>query len=118
MGFYPLQSKLVSHCQHSKKGANYAYLYLINKIHRASKNIKNDKKNRETSFKNAEKMGLKIIGFYALMGEYDALILFEGPNDEAAVTAVLAASAMGDIRTTTLKAFTSEEFDKILDKLP
>ena len=52
------------------------------------------------------------------MGEYDLVVITECSNDETAVASSLAASMDGNIRTTTLRAFTKEEFGEILKKLP
>jgi len=40
------------------------------------------------------------------------------PNDEAALTLALAMGSEGNVRTTTMKAFTKEEFAEIIKKLP
>ncbi len=52
------------------------------------------------------------------MGEYDYVGIGELPNDETAVTLALAFGSQGNVRTTTLKAFTKEEFAEIVKKLP
>ena len=56
--------------------------------------------------------------FYSVMGEYDYVGIGELPNDETAVALALAMGSRGNVRTTTLKAFTKEEFAKIVKKLP
>jgi len=52
------------------------------------------------------------------MGEYDYVGIGEVPNDETAVALALALGSQGNARTTTLKAFTKEEFAEIVKKLP
>jgi len=63
-------------------------------------------------------MGAKITGLYMVMGEYDGIVISECPSDEAALAGALAASSDGNIRTTTLRAFTPKEFADIVNKLP
>ena len=58
------------------------------------------------------------MGFYSVMGEYDYVGIGEAPSDEVAMTFMLAQGAAGNVRTTTLKAFTKEEFVEIVKKLP
>jgi uncharacterized protein with GYD domain len=82
------------------------------------KNIKDSPQRIEEAFKGWEALGGKVIGFYAVLGEYDYVAIGEAPNDEVAVTAALALAAQGNVRTTTLKAFTKEEFAEIVKKLP
>jgi len=52
------------------------------------------------------------------MGEYDYVGIGECPNDETAIALALAGGSQGNVRTTTLKAFTKDEFAEIVKKLP
>ena len=45
-------------------------------------------------------------------------LVFEAPNDETAASVLLAADMLGNIRTQTMRAFTSSEMKMILDKAP
>ena len=62
--------------------------------------------------------GGRWIAFYMLMGEYDLMVISEAPNDEAYTTAMLAIAALGNVRSTTLKAFTEEEYRRIIAAIP
>ena len=68
--------------------------------------------------KMLESMGGKLVGFYTVMGEYDYVGIGELPSDEAALLFSLALSKQGNVRTTTLRAFTPPEFAETLKKLP
>ena len=59
----------------------------------------------------------KIHGWYLTMGKYDAMLISEFPNDEAA-RFMLSTGVMGNITTHTLKAFTEAEYRKIVASLP
>ena len=72
----------------------------------------------EEAVKEYEAMGGKVIGVYAVMGEYDMVAIGEIPNDMAAMTFALALGSRGNVRSTTLKAFTKEEFAGMIKKLP
>jgi uncharacterized protein with GYD domain len=63
-------------------------------------------------------MGRKVLGFYLTMGECDYVSFGEAPNDEVATTFALALGSQGNVRTTSLKAFTTEEFAEMVKKLP
>ena len=52
------------------------------------------------------------------MGEYDYVGIAEAPNDEVAMTFMLGLGSAGNVRTTTLKAFTTEQFAEMVNKLP
>lgn len=94
------------------------YISLIKLTDQGGKDIKETLKDQEQALKMGEKMGNKFLGVYTVMGEYDVVVIYESPNDEAALTGLLAASASGNIRTTTMRAFTQEEFGEIVKKLP
>ncbi len=52
------------------------------------------------------------------MGEYDAIGKVELPDDYAAATVAMSLGKLGNVRTTTLKAFNEAEMKKIVEKLP
>jgi uncharacterized protein with GYD domain len=56
----------------------------------------------------------KVLGFYMTMGEYDCVGIFETPNDESIMTALLSLGPAGNVRTTTMKAFTPNEFAEMM----
>src|SRR5438128_3299096 len=62
--------------------------------------------------------GVSIKQMYWTLGEYDQVCVFEAPNDETAASVLLAADILGNIRTQTLRAFTADEMEKILAKVP
>jgi uncharacterized protein with GYD domain len=52
------------------------------------------------------------------MGAYDLATIVEAPNDEAIAKFALAVASLGNVRTTTLKAFPEDEYRKIIAALP
>jgi uncharacterized protein with GYD domain len=58
-----------------------------------------------------------MICFYAVMGEYDYIAVGEAPNDEVATTFSLALTSLGNVKTTTLRAFSKEQFAEMVKKL-
>jgi uncharacterized protein with GYD domain len=94
------------------------YIVLYKLTDQGIKNIKEAPQRIEEGFKGMEAMGGKVVGFYSVMGEYDYVGIGEAPSDEVAMTFMLAQGSAGNVRTTTLKAFTKEEFAEIVKKLP
>ena len=77
-----------------------------------------DTTKRAAAFKAAaKKLGAKVTDLYWTMGEYDGLLILEAPDDETATTALLHLGAAGNVHTTTVRAFTAAEMDKILTKV-
>ena len=62
--------------------------------------------------------GVSIIQMYWTLGHYDQVCVFEAPNDQTAASVLLSAEILGNIRTQTLRAFTSTEMEKILANIP
>jgi len=94
------------------------YISLMKLTDQGVKNVKDAPARTKESIKKLEAMGGKLIAVYVVMGEYDYVGIAEAPSDEVAMAFMLAMGAAGNIRTTTLKAFTPEEFGKIVKKLP
>ena len=94
------------------------YIMLMKLTDQGIKDIKNAPQRIEQGAKTAEAMGGKMIGFYTTMGEYDYVLIGECPSDEVMMTFLLGISSLGNVRTTTLKAFTAEKFAELLKKLP
>jgi len=72
----------------------------------------------EAATKVWETMGGKLTGVWFLTGEYDYLAVGEAPNDEVALAFAMTLAAMGNVRTTTLKAFTPAEFAAMVARVP
>jgi uncharacterized protein with GYD domain len=83
-----------------------------------AKDIKGAPQRIEQAIKVFEKMGGKLLGFYAITGEYDLVAIGEMPNDETALTFVLGLTALGNVKVTTCKAYTQQEFAAAVKKLP
>jgi uncharacterized protein with GYD domain len=94
------------------------YITLCKLTDQGAQDIKNMPKRIKAAGKMIEKMGGKLTGFYLTIGEYDYIAIGEAPNDEVACTFLLGLGATGMLRTTTLKAFTLDEFTKVVKKLP
>ena len=92
------------------------YIALMNWTDQGVRAIKDTAKRAENAKALARKMGGKIDIHYT-MGEYDAVSIIEMPSDEAYNRFALASVALGNIRTKTLKAWTPDELQKIIDQI-
>jgi len=52
------------------------------------------------------------------LGAQDAVVVYEFPDDETAASMALAQMGLGNLRTTTMRAFTEAEIPGILSKMP
>ena len=93
------------------------YLVLGNFTEQGIRNVKETTKRAETLRAMAKKVGVTVKEVYWTLGEYDIATIWEAP-DEAAVTALgLSIGALGNVRTTTLRAFTEQEMPAVLGKM-
>ena len=53
-----------------------------------------------------------------VMGPYDMISIVEAPDDQTLAKLVLASEAKGSTRTTTVRAFTEDEYRNIIGALP
>ncbi len=91
---------------------------LMNLTEQGIKNLKDAPKRVVEAKKAIEAIGGKWLGFYLTMGEYDYVAIVDFPSDAVAMTYLMTLGTGGNVRTTTLKAFTEEEFQKMVEKLP
>ena len=94
------------------------YISLLKLTEQGMKNIKDAPARVEQAIKAMEAGGGKFIAFYVVMGEYDYVVIAESPSDEAMMTYLMALGSLGNVKTTTMKAFNKEQFSDLIKKLP
>jgi uncharacterized protein with GYD domain len=95
-----------------------AYITLGNFTEQGIKNAKDTVKRAKEVEKALEAVGGRKIGIWWTMGQYDVVLISEGPDDETAMRVAIATGMQGNARTETLKAFSEEEMERIVAKLP
>jgi uncharacterized protein with GYD domain len=65
-----------------------------------------------------EKVGGKAIAIYYTQGRYDMITVGEVPNEETAMAFAVTMGKSGNVRTETLRAFSLNEMEGILKKVP
>jgi uncharacterized protein with GYD domain len=80
------------------------------------RNVKDTTRRADAEKSEAEKIGGKFTVYWTF-GKYDGIGILEAPNDEAAMEFGLRVGSLGNVRTTTLKAFTEEEIAKVINRL-
>ncbi len=90
------------------------YLSLMRWTKEGVEKIKESPARLEAGKKAVEAAGGKIINFYMLMGEYDMALVVEAPDDATLARISLSLTSKGGVRTQTLRAFTEDEYRKII----
>jgi uncharacterized protein with GYD domain len=65
-----------------------------------------------------EQLGGKMLSGYVTQGRYDGILTVDFPDDSAAAAFSVGLAARGRNRTETLRAYTLDEFQAILEKVP
>jgi uncharacterized protein with GYD domain len=82
------------------------------------KNVRDAPARMEAGKKAAEALGAKIIASYFTSGEYDAVTISEWPSEEAGLAALFTQAMQGNVRSTTMRAFSAAEITQVLSKIP
>ena len=93
------------------------FVNLIRYTQQGIAKIKESPARLEAAKRTAEKAGGRIHAWYLTMGQYDAVIISEFPNDEAVAKFALSVGALGNVTTETLRAFTEGEYRNIIGGL-
>ena len=93
------------------------YILLINWTDQGVKTVKESPKRLDAARKLAETAGAKLGDFYMTMGGYDMVAHVDAPDDATVAKFVLNVGGGGNVRTQTLKAFSEDEYRKILSAL-
>ena len=93
------------------------YLLLCNFTDQGIRTIKEAPERRRRAEQRAAQMGCKIVAAFLTIGPYDLAMRVEAPDDETFARFALAMGAQGNLRTTTLKAFPADDFERIISSL-
>ena len=94
------------------------YISLIRFTQKGMETIKEGPKRLDAAKQRFRAADGELKAFYLVTGQYDAVAITELPNDEAVARLALANASMGNVRTETLRAFSEDEYRKIIAALP
>jgi uncharacterized protein with GYD domain len=80
--------------------------------------IKDSPKRSEAARELAKKVGVEIKHLYLTSGESDLVIFVDAPSDDNVAKFALAISSLGNVRTRTARAWSADEYRKIISELP
>ena len=94
------------------------YVVLINFTEQGIRTISEWPDRVDNARQAIEKAGGRLQQVFLTMGEYDVVAIVELPNDEVAASVLLSLGRLGNLKSTTLKAFPEQEARKIIQGLP
>jgi len=93
------------------------YVILATFTYQGLKAAKDSPKRAEAFRQMAQTFGVTVKDIFWTQGRYDIVAVTEAPDEIAATALNLSLSALGNIRTESLRAFSAEEMGKIVAKM-
>jgi len=93
------------------------YILLVRWTTQGLQKIKESPSRLEAGKKAFEAAGIKLRAFYMVMGQYDQVTIAEAPDDATMAKALLTLASQGNLQTETLRAFTEDEYKKIISEI-
>ena len=94
------------------------YVVLVNWTEQGVRNAKQIIERLNASDEAIQSVGGKFLSVNYTMGRYDMVVVAEAPDDETAVAFLLEVAGRGNVRSETLKAFSPDEMQAIVDRVP
>ena len=90
------------------------YVQLMKWTEQGRKNAETLPDRVEAVQKRVQDMGVKVLGHYVTMGQYDQIVISEAPDDETVAKITLMVAGRGNVATETVRAFTIDEVRSLL----
>lgn len=92
------------------------YVSLINWTEKGAAGFRDTVDRAEAGKALAGTFGGALKEIYWTLGSYDIVVVSEAPDDESATAFALALASQGNVRTTTMRAFSADEMRAIIAK--
>lgn len=93
------------------------YVVLANFTDQGARNVKDSPKRADAFKEMAKTFGVTVKEIVWTQGRYDVVTVLEAPDEAAAMSLSLSLSALGNVRTETLRAFSAADMTKIVGKM-
>jgi len=94
------------------------FILSLNWTGQGIRGVKDAPKRSQAAKELAKKLGVEVKQVYLTSGEHDLLLITESPSGDNVAKFALATGALGNVRTTTARAWSESEFAKLLSELP
>lgn len=92
------------------------YVTLLNWTDQGISKVKQAIERLQAADEAIQNAGGKLLSVNYTMGQYDLVVVAEAPDDETAMTFLVDIAGRGNVRSETLKAFSPDEMQAILDR--
>ena len=94
------------------------FITFINFTDQGIKNVKDSPRRMRAGKALLKKMGGRVKQVYLTSGDCDAVLIAEVPDGDVMAKFAMALGALGNVRTTTVRAWPEAEFKKMVSELP
>ena len=94
------------------------FILSMNFTEQGIRTIKDAPKRAQMAREIAKKVGVEIKQVYLTSGDSDLVAMIETPNGDNMAKFALALSSQGNVRTRTARAWSLEEYQKLVAELP
>lgn len=94
------------------------FICYLNWTEQGAKAAKDTPKRAEATQSLIASLGGRLVCGYVTTGQYDVLLVVDMPNGDAMTKLAIALQTRGNVRTTTVRAFSPEEFGKLAAEAP
>ena len=94
------------------------FMCFLNWTDQGAKAVKDAPQRHQAAKALVEKLGGRLVSAYVTTGQYDVVVTVEMPNGDAMTKLAVAITSSGNARTTTVRAFSPEEFGKLAAEAP
>jgi uncharacterized protein with GYD domain len=93
------------------------YIQLVSWTDQGARTSKDTIKRAKAFQEVAGSMGVKVNSLFWTLGQYDLVITVDAPDDETVTRLGLTLAQLGNVRTSTMRAFGETEMARIIDGL-
>jgi uncharacterized protein with GYD domain len=93
------------------------YVSLINWTDQGVRNFKDTVDRYEAARGQLERLGVNFKDIYWTLGSHDIVAVVDAPDDESLAAGMLAVAGQGNVRSTTLRAFSKDEMRSLITKV-
>jgi uncharacterized protein with GYD domain len=94
------------------------FILSLNWTDQGIRGVKEAPKRSQAAKELAKKLGVDIKQVYLTSGEHDLLLIVETPSGDNVAKFALALGSLGNVRTSTARAWPETEFQKLISELP
>lgn len=94
------------------------FILTLNWTEQGVRGVKEAPKRSQAAKEMAKKLGVEVKQVYLTSGEHDLLLIVESPSGDNVAKFALATGSLGNVRTSTARAWSEPEFYKLIAELP